>query len=188
VITLVATTPNAVSGRLQAWQRTSGGAWAPYGPPILARVGNQGFTRQEHDALAATPIGSFTLTEAFGRLPNPGTHLPYFQTTPDDWWVSEPGPLYNTHQRCAANCPFRRGSPNAQLYFVRPQYDLAVVIDFNRGPITPGAGSGIFLHVTVGRPTNGCVSIPQESLVPIMRWLDPTKHPRILIGVAQGTT
>jgi L,D-peptidoglycan transpeptidase YkuD (ErfK/YbiS/YcfS/YnhG family) len=35
-----------------------------------------------------------------------------------------------------------------------------------------------------GAPTAGCVSIPADQLVRIMRWLDPAKHPRILIGVS----
>jgi L,D-peptidoglycan transpeptidase YkuD (ErfK/YbiS/YcfS/YnhG family) len=46
-----------------------------------------------------------------------------------------------------------------------------------------GAGSAFFLHVTVGEPTQGCVSIDRDQLVRIMRWLDPKKHPRILMGV-----
>ncbi|MFI9382088.1 hypothetical protein [Kutzneria sp. NPDC052558] len=64
-------------------------------------------------SLSATPIGSFTLTRAIGREANPGNTLPYRRTTPDDWWGSPPGPLYNTHQRCAGGCAFehRRRQP-----------------------------------------------------------------------------
>jgi L,D-peptidoglycan transpeptidase YkuD (ErfK/YbiS/YcfS/YnhG family) len=184
VVTITATSLLATTATGQAWQRTSHG-WQPYGPRFVAHLGNGGLSANERESSTSTPIGSFTLTQAFGRMPNPGTRLPYFQTTPADWWISQPGTLYNTHQVCAVPpCRFITGSPNAQLFYVRPQYDLAVVIDYNRAPAVQGAGSGIFLHVTSGRPTNGCVSIPVQDLEMVMRWLEPTQQPRILIGAA----
>jgi L,D-peptidoglycan transpeptidase YkuD (ErfK/YbiS/YcfS/YnhG family) len=50
--------------------------------------------------------------------------------------------------------------------------------------VRQGAGSAFFLHVTDGAPTAGCVAIPASRLVPLMRWLTPGTHPRILIGLA----
>jgi L,D-peptidoglycan transpeptidase YkuD (ErfK/YbiS/YcfS/YnhG family) len=141
-------------------------------------------TAHPSETRSATPMGSFTLTQAFGHDPNPGTRLPYLHTTPADWWISQAGPLYNTMQRCASNCAFTQGDPNEHVYFETPYYDVAVVIDYNRNPVRQGAGSGFFLHVTVGAPTQGCVSIAQSQLLRIMRWLEPSQHPRILIGTA----
>jgi L,D-peptidoglycan transpeptidase YkuD (ErfK/YbiS/YcfS/YnhG family) len=132
-------------------------------------------------------MGSFTLTQAFGRDANPGTALPYLKTTPADWWISQAGPLYNTHQRCSSGCAFTQGAPNEHLYYEVPFYDYAVVIDYNTrdaGPVRQGAGSAFFLHVSVGAPTAGCVSIDRTDLVRILRWLRPADHPRILIGVS----
>ena len=182
VVTIAASSTSATTATLRAWQR-DGASWVPYGPPVVAHVGRSGITSHESEALTASPVGSYALTEAFGRLPNPGTRLPYFQTSPSDWWISQPGQYYNTHQVCSANCPFNTGTPNARLYYVAPQYDLAVVIDYNRTPVVQGAGSGIFLHVTAGRPTNGCISVALPDLARVMRWLNPAAHPRILIGV-----
>jgi L,D-peptidoglycan transpeptidase YkuD (ErfK/YbiS/YcfS/YnhG family) len=132
-------------------------------------------------------MGSFTLTQAFGRAADPGTRMGYFRTTPADWWISQAGPLYNTHQRCSTSCAFNQGDPNEHLYYITPQYDYAVVIDYNTrnaGPVRQGAGSAFFLHVTDGSATAGCVSIPRDNLVSLLRWLDPAAHPRILIGTA----
>ena len=154
-----------------------------YGPAVTAWVGSQGLTTVPSESRSATPIGSFTLTRGFGYYANPGTRLSYFQTTAADWWISQPGPLYNTHQRCSAYCPFTRGSPNEHLAAEIPAYDYAVVIDYNTGPVRQGAGSAFFLHVTDYSPTAGCVAIPQSTLVSIMRWLNPADHPRILVGV-----
>jgi L,D-peptidoglycan transpeptidase YkuD (ErfK/YbiS/YcfS/YnhG family) len=187
VITAVAPSTTSTQGILQAWRR-AGRGWRPVGGPTPAWFGSAGLSAQPSESLSATPIGSFTLTRAFGRDPNPGTGLPYVQTTPDDWWISQPGGRYNTLQRCAADCPFTQGSPNEHLYDEVPYYDYAVVIDYNTrnapGGVRQGAGSAFFLHVTVGEPTQGCISIAQARLVGLLRWLTPARHPRILIGTS----
>jgi L,D-peptidoglycan transpeptidase YkuD (ErfK/YbiS/YcfS/YnhG family) len=185
VITVVAPSTASDTATVQAWNR-HGATWQPATGPIAAHVGTDGLTTQPSESRSATPIGSFTLTQAFGAAGNPGTALPYLQTTPSDWWISQPGPLYNTHQRCASGCAFTQGDPNEHLYYETPSYNYGVVIDYNTanaGPIVPGAGSAFFLHVYAGIPSAGCVAIPQENLVSILRWLDPADHPRILIGV-----
>ena len=40
-------------------------------------------------------------------------------------------------------------------------YRHLAVIAYNTNPIVPGRGSGIFLHVSPGHPTIGCVSLPR---------------------------
>ena len=109
--------------------------------------------------------------------------MPYRQTTPADWWISEPGKLYNTEQHCSSQCAFTQGSPNEHLFYELPYYDYAVVMDVNRWPAKPGGGSAFFLHVTNGDSTVGCVAIDRAALVSIMRWLKPSGHPRIAIGI-----
>jgi L,D-peptidoglycan transpeptidase YkuD (ErfK/YbiS/YcfS/YnhG family) len=187
VITVVAPAASSTRGTLQAWRKITGG-WRRVGPSAPAWLGSDGLSAHPSESLSATPIGSFTLTRAFGAEPDPGTSLPYVRTTPADWWISQAGPLYNTRQRCASSCSFAQGDPNEHLYYERPYYDYAVVIDYNTpnapGGVRQGAGSAFFLHVTVGEPTAGCVSVPRDDLVRILRWLRPAAAPRILIGVA----
>ena len=187
VVTVVASSTSATTATLQTWDKTANG-WTPVSSPVTADIGRNGMSAHVTEGAKAVPMGSFTLTQAFGRDADPGTALPYFQTTPDDWWISEPGPLYNTHQHCASDCAFNTatGNPNEHLYYEIPYYNYAVVIDYNTanaGPVVPGAGSAFFLHVTTGKPTLGCVAIPTDALLPLMRWLKPGDHPRILIGV-----
>lgn len=196
VITATAPSLGSTSGTLQAWQRTSAG-WQRVGPATSAWFGSQGLTEHMSEWISATPVGSFTLTQAFGSQPDPGTALPYFQTTPADWWISNTfqpdAKVYNTHQRCASNCAFDVNpndpkNANEHLYYSQPYYRYAVVIDYNTanapGGIRVGAGSAVFLHVTVHAPTEGCVAIDEDRLVAIMHWLSPSAHPRILVGVA----
>jgi L,D-peptidoglycan transpeptidase YkuD (ErfK/YbiS/YcfS/YnhG family) len=187
VITVTAPSRYRTTARLQAWTKASGGGWLKHGTAVTAHIGSEGMTSQPSESRSATPIGSYTLTLAFGRYSNPGTALPYIHTRPSDWWISQAGPLYNTHQRCSSNCAFRLGSPNEHLYYTMPYYRYAVVIDYNtrNSPtgVVQGAGSAFFLHVTDGTATAGCVAIPQWKLIRLMRWLRPGAHPRILIGV-----
>jgi L,D-peptidoglycan transpeptidase YkuD (ErfK/YbiS/YcfS/YnhG family) len=183
VVTVVASSTGSTSGTLQAWTKTSSG-WQRHGPAVTAHLGSQGLTAHPSESKSATPIGSFTLTQAFGSASDPGTRLAYFRTDSSDWWVSDASSrYYNTHYRCASGCPFDTGA-GENLKAAGFVYTYAVVIDYNRFPVTPGAGSAFFLHVTDGGATAGCVSIPEASLVSIMTWLDPAAHPRILIGVA----
>jgi L,D-peptidoglycan transpeptidase YkuD (ErfK/YbiS/YcfS/YnhG family) len=186
VITVVAHSTSATTATLQRWTK-SGTGWLPDGAAVTSHVGSAGMTATPNEGAEKTPMGSFTLTQAFGHDPNPGTALPYLQTTPADWWISQAGPLYNTEQRCASNCAFTQGNPNEHLYYETPFYNYAVVIDYNTanaGPIRQGAGSAFFLHVTDGNPTAGCVSVPQATEISILQWLQPADAPRILIGTA----
>jgi L,D-peptidoglycan transpeptidase YkuD (ErfK/YbiS/YcfS/YnhG family) len=188
VITVTARSSGSTTATLQAWTKAPGGGWRRYGSGVTAHVGADGLSSHPSESRSATPIGSFTLTQAFGHYSDPGTALPYIHTTPADWWISQPGRLYNTHQRCSSGCSFTRGDPNEHLYYETPYYNYAVVIDYNtRNSATgvrAGAGSAFFLHVTDGAPTAGCVAIGQAKLVSLMRWLTPSAHPRILIGVS----
>lgn len=187
VVTVTASSYSTTTAVLQTWSR-SGAGWVAHSGPVTAHLGSDGLSTAPSETKSATPVGSFTLTQAFGHDGNPGTALPYVQTTPSDWWISQAGSLYNTRQRCLGTCPFSQGDPNEHLYYETPFYNYAVVIDYNTpnapGGVRQGAGSAFFLHVTNGTPTAGCVSIPQSELVSILRWLTPSAHPRILIGVA----
>ena len=52
----------------------------------------------------------------------------------------------------------------------------------------PGHGSLIFLHVW-RRPsagTAGCVAMEESKLLNLLRWLDPTKHPRLVVIPARN--
>jgi L,D-peptidoglycan transpeptidase YkuD (ErfK/YbiS/YcfS/YnhG family) len=186
VITVIAPSAGSTTATLQAWQKSVQG-WTRFGTAVTAHLGTAGLSAHPSESSTATPIGSFTLTQAFGREPDPGTALPYRQTTPADWWISQGGPLYNTLQHCTSSCAFTQGNPNEHLYYSVPYYRYAVVIDYNTANsptgVRQGAGSAFFLHVTVGVPTQGCVSIPEPTLVSLLRWLSPSEHPRILIGI-----
>jgi L,D-peptidoglycan transpeptidase YkuD (ErfK/YbiS/YcfS/YnhG family) len=164
---------------LRAYQR-SGSHWTQVFGPFAVKIGAGGFSHTVSEQTVASPIGYFTLTQAFGNDSDPGTKLPYHHVAYGDVWVSQTSsPHYNTLQ--VSDSDGARGT-GEKLWEVVPEYDYGVVIDYNRAPIQPGAGSAFFVHVTDGRPTAGCVSMPVNDLLPLMRWLDPAQAPRIAMG------
>ncbi|MGW4487950.1 L,D-transpeptidase family protein [Amycolatopsis sp. NPDC004368] len=183
VVTVTAPDAASTTATLTAWERHDG-RWVKALGPFPAFVGKQGIG-QASETTSRTPAGAWTLTEAFGIRPSNGTRLPYRQVTASDWWVSDVhSPLYNTHQHCApGTCPFDEAA-GEDLGKAGPVYDHATVIDYNRSPAVPGKGSAFFLHVSNGKPTAGCVSIPGPDLDAVMRWLDPAEHPAIDIGIS----
>ncbi|MGI8415802.1 MAG: L,D-transpeptidase family protein [Nakamurella sp.] len=174
IVTVAASSAGSTYATLSAWQRNSDGSWTRKFGPVAARVGQQGIG-QALEGSEFTPAGSFPLDQAFGRLANPGTKLPYFSVDTRDWWDENPSsPTYNLHVR-QVNSP---GGASENLYNAGTAYNLAVNIAYNPTRI-PGKGSAFFLHVGTGSPTAGCVSIDQPTLQAIMRWLDPAQHPVI---------
>jgi L,D-peptidoglycan transpeptidase YkuD (ErfK/YbiS/YcfS/YnhG family) len=183
VITVAAPAWGATRATLQAWNR-NGAGWTKVGPSVSAWLGAAGMSTNAREGYTGTPAGSFGLTQAFGNYADPGTAMPYFQANANDWWDGDSNSAtYNSHQRCApSSCRFRT-SESENLHDVGWVYGYAVVINYNMSPTVPGKGSAFFLHVTENTPTEGCVSIPQGDLVRILGWLEPARHPRILMGL-----
>jgi L,D-peptidoglycan transpeptidase YkuD (ErfK/YbiS/YcfS/YnhG family) len=168
---------NATTGTLTAFQRVDQ-QWKVVLGPTPAKVGELG-VGPPADGVHRTPVGTFTFDQAFGRQPHPGTKMPYFEATDQDWWDEDAGsPTYNTHVRGS-------GSPSSiaeNLYDSGPVYDYAVNIAVNPQRI-PGRVAGIFLHVSDGNPTWGCVAIGRNEMRAVLNWLDPSASPQITIGV-----
>jgi L,D-peptidoglycan transpeptidase YkuD (ErfK/YbiS/YcfS/YnhG family) len=116
---------------------------------------------------------------------DPGLHDTYHRLVCGDWWDEDPAsPAYNTfrHVACGTRPPFGGGSE--ALWQAAVAYQQFAVIEYNVHPIVPGRGSAIFLHDDLGRPTNGCVSLPQPELIRVLRWLRPAARPLIVLGTA----
>jgi len=176
---IVVSTPNATSttGSLSAYELVNG-TWEKVLGPTPATLGERGVGMPEDDVFR-TPVGTFPLGQAFGREPDPGTRMPYFQATDEDWWDEDvESPTYNTHVHSA-----EIDSDDAEnLYDSGEMYDYAVLIDHNPHRV-PGRSAGIFLHVSDGDPTWGCVAIERSQMKSVLQWLDPAAHPQITIGV-----
>jgi L,D-peptidoglycan transpeptidase YkuD (ErfK/YbiS/YcfS/YnhG family) len=186
VVTVSAPSATSTTATLSAWRRVGDKLWTRVLGPFTAYVGKDGIG-EASEYVSRTPAGVWTLTEAFGIQPNNGTRLPYHQVGSSDWWVSDVNSqYYNMPYECdPGTCPFNE-STSENLGKVGLAYNHATVIDYNRSPAVPGKGSAFFLHVSTGKPTAGCVSLPSRDLDAVMGWLDPAKHPVIDIAIRPG--
>jgi L,D-peptidoglycan transpeptidase YkuD (ErfK/YbiS/YcfS/YnhG family) len=155
--------------------------------PYPTLLGRNGLSTHHLEGDNTTPIGLFGIQSTmYGVLPNPGVAYPYHQLVCGDWWDEQSSSaLYNhfVHVACGATPNFGGGSE--ALWRTVPSYDYLAVIAYNRHPIIPGRGSAIFLHVSDGQPTAGCVSIPASDLLRVLRALRPGLHPLIDITTEQ---
>ncbi|MFD8081138.1 L,D-transpeptidase family protein [Kitasatospora sp. NPDC059722] len=150
--------------------RDDGSGWLA-GPTWPTRNGNRGWSADHRLGDLRSPVGVFTLTAAGGRLPDPGSRLPYDHD--GGFTVSGTG---------------FEGEPLAG------SFDYVVAIDYNRVPgSTPldphrpngsGRGGGIWLHVDHGGPTHGCVGLRVDDMRELLRALDPALHPVVVMGDA----
>jgi len=183
LITVVAPRLGATQGSLQLW-RKNGLCWRPAAPPWPAWLGQRGVSERKREGDRTTPAGAFGfLPTMYGIAASPGVRYRYHRIVCGDWWVEDPrSPSYNRfrHVPCGSKPPFRVKSEDMSRSPTAYRY-LAVVA-YNTSPVVPGRGSGIFLHVSTGRPTLGCVSLPRARLVAVLRWLRPASKPLIVIG------
>lgn len=116
-----------------------------------------------------TPSGSFPLRCCYyrpDRMESPQTNLPLIALTPEDGWCDDPEhPLYNQ----PVKLPFE--GRHEKLWREDHVYDLIIPMGYNDGPITPGAGSAIFMHLMRedGVGTEGCIALKKADLLELLK-------------------
>lgn len=115
---------------------------------------------------------------------NPGFKFPFREAGPYDYWVSNSTwDEYNVWMTYKGN-PKNRFI-DYELLSSQPLYKYAAATDFNyNSDKIYGKGSGIFMHITPysGGGTLGCVGMPEDKLLNILMWMDPSKNPVIIMG------
>jgi L,D-peptidoglycan transpeptidase YkuD (ErfK/YbiS/YcfS/YnhG family) len=201
VIVVTAPSWRSTHATLRAYERDGNGGWREVVAATPARLGWSGLylAAQRRQGSGKTPAGTFAIPSAFGRLPDPGTDLPYTQFDRNDAWTYNPRNPYTYNVFQTADVSWASyGSYVEELWGYGRQYRYVAVLDYNlpEGPIrTDGegirrttvpantkAGGGIFLHVTDGRSTAGCIAIPQDVMRGVLDWLDPARKPVIVVG------
>jgi L,D-peptidoglycan transpeptidase YkuD (ErfK/YbiS/YcfS/YnhG family) len=159
-----------------------GRSWMLVSPPFSATIGEKGFASpgQKKEGDGKSPPGIFTLGMAFGYDATLATRMTYRQITDDDFWVDDvDSEDYNR---------WVRGRPNAvsmeKMKREDDIYKYGIVIEYNANPIVKGKGSAIFIHrwAGAGKPTLGCVAMPEDKVLRLLQWLDPASRPLIIMG------
>ena len=152
------------------YTRTAQGTWLK-GATWSGHNALDGWTTDHHEGDLHSPIGVYTLTDAGGLYPNPGTKLPYLRSS-----------------------EFKDLGTGFEGESLADAFNYVIAINYNHVPGTSplsderpmgeAKGGGIWVHVDHGGPTHGCISLPQADVVTLLRTLDPAKHPVIVMGDA----
>ncbi|WP_328723733.1 L,D-transpeptidase family protein [Streptomyces sp. NBC_00247] len=144
-------------------------SWTPVFAPWAAHNGMEGWTDEHYTGDLRSPVGVFGLTDAGGKLPDPGTLLPYDE---EEYFAVEGDGFF--------------GEPLAG------SFDYVVAINYNRvegvspidheRPLGEDRGGGIWIHVDHGGPTQGCVSVSEDRMKELLLTLDPEKKPVVVMG------
>ncbi len=201
VVLVTASNSRTSYATVRTYERAKDGSWRPVMGAVAARIGYSGLApqRDRRQGTGKTPAGTFAITTTLGRIANPVTRMPYQQFDRNDAWTYNPRypATYNMFQ--SANRSWSSfGNYVEHLWSYGNQYRYIAVLDYNlpKGEVTTrkdgvrrtstpantAKGGGIFLHVSAGTATAGCVAVSQARMTSIMGWLDPAKHPVIVIG------
>jgi L,D-peptidoglycan transpeptidase YkuD (ErfK/YbiS/YcfS/YnhG family) len=167
VIIVRSPSPSSTTNTVSLWTR-AGTGWREDGTQMPGHDGEGGWSAHRSAGDLRTPLGVYSLTYAGGRLPNPGTREPYEHSSS----------YFYTAGRFLGHSTFG-------------VFDYVVAIDFNRVPGSPvsstnkpngpQSGGDVWLHVDNGAPTLGCVTVPRSDMAAILKWLDPSQHPVIVL-------
>lgn len=201
VVLVTAKSWDSTTGTVQVFEKKKN-TWTSTQGSVKAILGYGGLVPGEKrkQGTGTTPTGTYAFTSAFGIKSDPGTKLTYTKVDNNDAWTYNPRvpSTYNVFQTVNKTWS-NYGDYVERLSTYRKQYNYVAVLDFNlpTGKITTGAdginrtdqsantsrGGGIFLHVSNGTKTAGCIAVPQKTMKAILEWLDPKKNPVIVIQV-----
>jgi L,D-peptidoglycan transpeptidase YkuD (ErfK/YbiS/YcfS/YnhG family) len=201
VVLVTASSTSSTSGTLRSFAR-QGSEWVLVQKPTPVFLGRGGLVPAQlrKQSSGTTPMGTFNLISAFGRSANPGAKLPYVHVDQNDAWTYNPKvpSTYNLFQNVDRTWK-SYGKYVEHLWALGPQYDYVVVTDFNKpagavyaaprgvnrtsSPADTKRGGGIFLHVSKGIPTVGCISMAKNVMRSVLNWLDPKSKPIVIIGL-----
>lgn len=160
-----------------AYQR-KGAGWVRVRGPMSARLGYRGLSLPTRRVMGdeTTPMGVYRFVYDFGSQPDPGVEgYSWRHLVPGSCWTG----TRHDYNRWVHQVPCNPADEDLWSSEALA-YRYAAVISYNYyHPVYP-RGSGIFLHVGTGTPTAGCVSLHEDQLLAVLRWLRP--NARIVIG------
>ncbi len=144
------------------------------GRHIDCALGHGGITDSKKEGDGATPIGIFALRSLYFRqdaIKTVSTALKTTVITQEMGWCDD---LDDANYNLPVPLPYN--ARHEALWRDDSVYDLIVPLGYNDGPIVPGSGSCIFMHVARENytPTEGCVALSRRDLLQVLAEIDLT--------------
>ena len=170
---------------LHSYERLAG-KWKEKFSPFKVNLGIKGIASMGHkkEGDLMTPSGYYALPLVFGYKKDIATKMDFLEVNRNHVWICDTSSeKYNTLIVDSAGT-FFNNPKNERLLRHDHINKYAIVIDYNTNPIVNGKGSAIFMHVerSAYHKTAGCISIPEEEIIKLIKWLDPSMQPHIFIA------
>ena len=175
---IVVTTNNMSTSycNIEIYEKNDSGEWNNI-DSTTGRVGANGlaYIGNRVQSTNTTPAGVMSITGAFGVKNNPGTKLDYIKVNNNMYWdLNSENSTYNRLIN------YNPGGDYEHLISYPRQYEYSLITDYNHNQV-PNKGGAIFVHCLGRGATGGCVSMPREKMIEILKWIDPKKNPKILV-------
>lgn len=175
---IVVTTNNMSTSycNIEIYEKNDSGKWNNI-DSTTGRVGANGLAYIENrvQSTNTTPAGVMSITGAFGVKNNPGTKLDYIKVNDNMYWdLNSENSTYNRLIN------YNPGGDYEHLVSYPRQYEYSLITDYNHNQV-PNKGGAIFVYCLGRGATGGCVSMPREKMIEILKWIDPKKNPKILV-------
>ena len=151
-----------VNNKLTFWNKDKNGKWDE-NLSTGARIGYGGLksASNKHEGDGATPTGAYPILYGFGFGSNPGTSLKYKRITNNSYFVDDVHSSYY-------NQWYEGKGQRGEHMIDHPQYKYGMVIGYNTS-CRKGKGSAIFLHCNGRGSTAGCVSVPESTMLKLLK-------------------
>lgn len=87
------------------------------------------------------------------------------------YWVDDVNSRYY-NQFVTTKTTLKAWNSAEHIIEIEPAYHYVLSLDYNPS-CTPGVGSAIFLHCSANRPTGGCISVPEDQMITILKNVQP---------------
>lgn len=162
--------------------------WNEVLTPFKVNLGAHGIVSKEQkkEGDLSTPEGYYAIPFVFGYKNNIDTKMDFIEVGKNHVWVCNPkSDKYNTLVVDNTG-EYTKDEKNEKLLSTKTDIlnEYAIVVDYNTNPIIKGKGSAIFMHVerNSNHRTAGCISMPRETIIKVIQWLNPDKHPHVYIS------
>lgn len=186
LVVVVGTGVDSSRVKVGYYTKAEDGAWSEQFC-VDGYCGHNGMSDDKREGDRRTPTGTYSFTQAFGSLEDPGSILPYKQLDEYDYWVDDPNSAHY-NQMVSTKSVKRDWNSAEHLIGVMPQYRYSLAISYNTADRVPGRGSAIFLHGyhTWKTWTEGCIAIPEERMGQLVQQLGADARIVILPGLPEA--
>ena len=139
-----------------------------------AVIGKNGPGKQS-EGDTKTPLGTWTIGEAYGINDDPGSRVPYTKVDDSMYWCATGSNSKKYNTLIKSNDDHDADySEDEHIIEYSGVYNYLLDLGYNRA-CAPYAGNAIFLHCWRGpdSPTGGCVGVSEENMIKILQTITP---------------